>query len=270
MLTPFRHSKTPWHILFIPHVMRCLAALTMGEVLDHASLCVFYGTLALSAFSLGGIHQSEMWLEQGRAYKQRAREHIRLTLKTAYNVPKVSKYKSTLMALITMVQMSVFSSCRDQAECYFLETEKFMRLRGLNRKKSMKVRLLHHCYVFERMFYESTLLFGTNSTQRHHVRKAVESSGLLVYGQDSGSFHLPNWSDLDQEMKQTISQEEGENDLFLERIGDFPGTLYPEIFGVPESWMRLFSLVIRLGNEKDSAAQDIAARYPAWTIAGTE
>jgi arginine metabolism regulation protein II len=53
LLTPFRHSKTPWHVLFVPHAKSCLAALTLGEVLDHASLCAFYATISISAFSLG-------------------------------------------------------------------------------------------------------------------------------------------------------------------------------------------------------------------------
>lgn len=41
LLTPFRHGKTPWYILFIPHVKNFLAALTLGETMDRASLCAF-------------------------------------------------------------------------------------------------------------------------------------------------------------------------------------------------------------------------------------
>ncbi|RYC81701.1 hypothetical protein BFJ63_vAg15397, partial [Fusarium oxysporum f. sp. narcissi] len=74
-LTPYRHSKTPWHVLFLPHVKSCLAALTLGEKMDHASLCAFYGTLSISAFSLGGIHGSTKWLDQGKAYYQQAHFH---------------------------------------------------------------------------------------------------------------------------------------------------------------------------------------------------
>ncbi|RMZ91378.1 hypothetical protein DV736_g1390, partial [Chaetothyriales sp. CBS 134916] len=255
LFTPFRHTKTPWHILFIPHVKSCLAAIAMREELDHASLCTFYGTLALSAFSMHGISQSGSWLEEGKAYKDQARQHVRIMLSTAYNIPKVSKYKCILMALITMVQVSLFSGNRDQTECYFLEAEKFIRLRGLHRRKSRKVRLLHHCYVFERLFYESTSVAKTNSDQRTHVIKAVESSRILVYGQDSPSFRLPCFHDLDKEMERPKGQEEGENDLHLEQIGDFPGTLYPEVFGVPELYMLLLSLVIRLGKEKDGVEE---------------
>jgi hypothetical protein len=134
-----------------------------------------------------------------------------------------------------------------------VEAEKFIRLRGLSRKKSRKVRLLHHCYVFERLFHESTFLHDTDSPQRQHVRKVIESSGLAVHSRDSLSYRLPNFSNLEEEMSVLKSQETGENDLHLELPGEFPPTLYPEIFGVPEPWMLLLSLTIRLGKEKDSA-----------------
>jgi len=259
LLTPFRHTKTPWHTLFIPHVKSCLATIAMDEQLDHASLCVFYGTLALSAFSMGGIKKSQTWFDEGKAYKDRARQHVRMMLKTAYDVPKIAKYKFILMALIIMVQVSLFSGSKDQTECYFLEAEKFIRLRGLKRHKSRKVRLLHHCYVFERLFYESTSISGTNSDKRAHVIEAVETSGVLVFGQDSASFRLPNFRNLDQEMQRAKGQDEGENDLFLERIGDFPATLYPEVFGVPEAYMLMLSLVIRLGKRRDAAGASTVA-----------
>lgn len=258
LMTPLRHTKTPWHILFIPHIKHCLAALTLGERLGHADLTVFYGTLAIGAFSLGGVSQSQMWQEKGRTYKQRAREHARLMLRTAYVVPKVSKYKSILMALLTMVQLSMFAGNCDQTDCYFLEAEKFIRLRGLNRKKSRKVRLLHHCYGFERLFHESTLVTGENSPQRLHIRKTIESSGMAIHSLDSLSFRFPRWQNLDEEMSKVKSQELGENDLHLEWPREFPPTLYPEIFGVPEPWVGLLSQTIRLGKEKDAAATGAA------------
>ncbi|KAE8341996.1 hypothetical protein BDV24DRAFT_174112 [Aspergillus arachidicola] len=253
LMTPIRHAKTPWHILFLPHAKTCLAALTLNEDLDNASLTAFYGTLAISAFSLSGLSQSQMWLTQGTAYKQQALKHAKLMLTTAYDIPKVSKYKSTMIALLTMVYVSIFSVDREQTEYFFLETERLIRLRGLKRKKSRKVRLLHHCYAFERFFYESTFTGGMNSRQRHDFRRSIESSGLAQYSRDDLSFRLRGWENLDQEMMEVKSQEDGENDLHLERPGIFSATLYPEIFGVPESWVQLLSLVIRLGREKDIA-----------------
>ncbi|KAI0596578.1 fungal-specific transcription factor domain-containing protein [Biscogniauxia sp. FL1348] len=256
-ITPFRHSKTPWHVLFVPHAKRCLADLTIGEQPDHASLTAFYGTLAISALSLGGGKrpQSDMWQERARVYHQLARDHGRAMLKTAYDMPKVAKYKNILMALQTMIQLSTLIGGLNDVEYYFLETEKFIRLRGLNRRKSRKVRMLHHCYAFQRMFYESTCVSTMPSSHRRQVLEAVEASGVIVYGQDSCRFRLPDWQDLDQEMLVVKTQEEGENDLHLERPGIWAATLYPEIFGIPEVLVFLLSLVIRLGKEKDAAEQ---------------
>ncbi|KAM0548859.1 hypothetical protein ACHAPJ_009715 [Fusarium lateritium] len=256
-LTPYRHSKTPWHILFLPHVKSCLAALTLGEQMDNASLCAFYGTLSISAFSLGGIHNSIKWLDQGKIYYQQAHMHVRKMLKTAYDIPKKAKYKSILMALLTMVQISILSGNRDEAEYYFLETEKFIRLRGLNRKKSRKVRLLHHCYAFERLSHESTFTeTRLNLDHRNRVREAIEASGASAYSQDNLEFRLTTWSNLDQDMLKIKGQEEGENDLHLQHPGIWSATLYPEIFGVPELHLFMLSLVIRLGREKEQSQDE--------------
>ncbi|KAK1522710.1 hypothetical protein CPAR01_14253 [Colletotrichum paranaense] len=249
--TPFRHSKTPWHILFIPYVKSCLAALTLGDDMDHASLTAFYGTLAISASSLGGISNSRKWSEQANNYKQRARHHVRLMLQTAYDVPKKAKYKSILIAFLTMVQISSVSGSRDQVECYLLEAEKFIRVKGLNRKKSRKVRLLHHCYAFERVLHETTFPGSTQSPHRLHVRKVIETSNASAYSIDSLSFQLASWSNLDQEMLKVKGREEGENDLHLQIPGVWLATLYPEIFGIPEIYIFLLSLVIRLARSKE-------------------
>lgn len=259
LMTPLRHSKTPWHVLFIPHTKSCLAGLALGDDMSDASLCAFYGTLAISAFSLGGVSRSQIWSEKAIIYKQKAQQHARMMLMAAYNVPKVAKYKSILMALLTMVQVTMFSGNRRQSEYYFLEAEKFIRLRGLPRKKSRKVRLLHHCYVFERIIHESVFICGANSRQRHRVHAAIETSGLGNYSLDSLSFRLSGWKNLDQEMMRVRGQEEGENDLHLERPGFWSNTLYPEIFGIPEPWVVLLSQIVRLGKEKDAAEGDDAS-----------
>jgi hypothetical protein len=252
-LTPYRHSKTPWHILFIPHAKTCLAAITMGEPLTHASLCTFFGILSTSACSLSFITGSKKWLEQGHVYKQRARNHARLMLPTAYDVPKVSKYKVTLMALLTMIQISTVTRNRDQTECYFLETEKFIRVKGLGRRKSRKVRLLHHCYVFERLLHESTFPGRKDSQHRQHVRQAIESSGAGSFSYDDLSFAALDLQNLDQQMLRIKGQEEGENDLHLKYPGVWAATQYPEIFGLPEIYVFILSAIIRLGRWKEDA-----------------
>lgn len=51
-------------------------------------------------------------------------------------------------------------------------------------------------------------------------------------------------------MTKIKTKESGENDLHLERPGLWNATLYPDIFGIPESFMVLLSQAIRLGNER--------------------
>lgn len=252
-MTPFHHSKTPWHILFVPLVKNCLAGLALQDEVDQATLCVFYGTLAVSAASLAGTSKSSSWARKSDVYRGKAFEHAKASLKTAYNSPKKAKYKTQLMALLTMAQMSTVSGQQEQTEYFLLEAEKFIRMRGLNRRKSRKVRLLHHCYAYERIFFESTIVRESNTDQyRHHVRRAIEASGASAYSKDSLSFRLSRWENLEMDMLVLKDRESGENDLHLQIPGMWPETLYPEIYGVPEVYLLLVSLIIRLSRERDA------------------
>lgn len=255
LFTPFRHNKTPWQTLFLPLVKSCLASLVLGETTDEASLCMFYGTLAISASSLAETSNAlngntESWASQAQSYKAIAYGYAGRVIEAAYTSPKMAKYKTILMALLTMVHLSRLTASHDETEYLFLETEKLIRLRGLNRRKSRKVRLLHHCCVFERLFYESTLS-KPDRNRRAHVVKAIEASGVLARGQDSPAFVISKTGILQLDLQRQKSREEGENDLHLEHAGDFPASLYPDIYGVPESYMVLLSAIIRLGKEKD-------------------
>ncbi|KAK4500161.1 hypothetical protein PRZ48_008347 [Zasmidium cellare] len=254
-MTPFHHSKTPWHILFVPLVKNCLAGLALQDEVDRATLCVFYGTLAISASSLGGTSQSTNWAHKSNTYRERAFEHARASLDTAYDRPKKSKYKTQLMALLTIAQVSIVAGQQDQTEYFLLEAEKFIRMRGLNRRKSRKVRLLHHCYAYERIFFESTLVRNPANQYYHHVRRAIEASGASAYSKDSLSFRLSRWENLETDMLVLKDRESGENDLHLQIPGAWPETLYPEIFGVPEVHLLIVSLIIRLSRERD--AEDV-------------
>lgn len=257
-MTPFRHTNTPWHVMFLAQLKTCLATFTLHEALDDAGLTTFYGSLAASALSLGLMTQSPVWLAHVHTYQHQASAHARAVLARApYADMAPGAYRDALMALLTMAQVSIFLGRRDQAEGYLLETERLVRVRGLPaRRKSRKIRLLHHCYVYMRLFHESTFLAGggDESAHRQQVRRAVEgSSGGSASSADNLSFRLLQWDDLQREMNNMKGQIEGENDLHIAKPGIFPPTMYPEIFGLPEIFMCLLSQVIRLGNEKDVA-----------------
>lgn len=255
-MSPFRHNNTPWHIMFLSQLKTCLASLTLREALDGAGLTTFYGSLAISALSLGMTSQSQMWLDYATQYQRQAYTYARAVLTKPCIELDADEYKSALIALLTMAQMSLFAGKQDQTEGFLLETEKLVRLRGLSRKKSRKMRLLHHCYVHMRLFHESTFMASgcIESSHRREVRHAVESSGLSS-STDNLSFRLLHWNDLSREMTVMKSQIEGENDLHIAIPGLFPSTMYPEIFGIPEPFFFFWSQIIRLGNEKDLAEQ---------------
>lgn len=106
-LTPFRHTKTPWHVLFLPNAKNTLASLAMGERMNDADLANFYGVLALSALSIRHSSTASRWRIDAIDYQKKAREHIQVVLRHALDQPKRFKYKSMVMALITMIQVSV-------------------------------------------------------------------------------------------------------------------------------------------------------------------
>lgn len=112
-LTPFRHVKSPWHVTFLPQAMITMTANAMGTLSDDASLTNFYGILAISALSLYHQSDDQKWLLQATAFEQHARKKVEDVIKHALDTPKAFKYKSILMALITMVQLSV---CRFLAD----------------------------------------------------------------------------------------------------------------------------------------------------------
>ena len=256
-LSPFDHKKTPWDALFMPVVKLCIAGLKLQESLDDATLCVFYGTLAISALSLGGRWPSQGWVQKSNAYRWRALEHMKAARQPALHGIKKAKYKTQLMALLTMVQLSIASGNRNDTEYFLVETEKFIRIHGLNRKKSRKVRLLHHCYTYERIFFESTSAGGQQSIQYHaSVRKAIESSGASSYSKDSLSFRLPSIENLETDMLLVKDAELGENDLHIQYPGLWPSSQYEEIFGLPERYVLFVSLIVRLAREKDGELGD--------------
>lgn len=254
-LTPVRHEKTPWHILFLPHMRNCLALLTLQQPIPHADMTTFQGLLAISALSMGGIHQSQMWLDQGQLFKQRAFQECGAMLTDAYDLPKRYKYKSVLMALQTAVLISTLGGDPVTEEYYFLETEKFIKLKGLGRKNSRKVRLLHRCYAFERLMYESTCMRGIDLKHRHRVCSDIKSVSIIPYPEDDMAFRLPTWHDLSEQISKILNLDDGETDMEDEVLGLWPDALCSKVSGVPEHWILLILHVVLLGKQKDAVEQ---------------
>ncbi|KIW88558.1 uncharacterized protein Z519_10604 [Cladophialophora bantiana CBS 173.52] len=258
-MTPVRGTKSPWHIIFYTHAKETVATLALGQTPDSASLSIFYAILSVSAYRSRIASVSQIWHVQANKYKVKALESLKQAIREASTVPKKFKYKSLLVALLTMIQVAILSGAPDQAEYYLFDAEKLIRLRGLTKpQKSRRVRLLHHCYSYQRILYESTFVLASESSQRNSVLRAVERSGSCIADQDSPTFKLGRWSRLEETMREIKSKESGENDLHLERPGIWSASLYPDIFGLPESFLVLLSQAIRLGNERDTGNAELS------------
>ncbi|KAK4624179.1 hypothetical protein CLAFUW4_06292 [Fulvia fulva] len=215
--TPFRHLKTPWHVLFLPLVKNTFVGLALQEAVGEASLCVFYGILSIGASSLGGTSHAPIWHRKSEIYKHKACEHARASLQSAYEEPKQAKYKTQLMVLLTMAQMATVSGTRYEAEYFLLESERLIRLRGLGRRKSRKCRLLHHCYAYERIFYESTST--ANGRSRNRRLRMEISTACAANSKDNISFRLPSLEHLEANMLTIKDRDKGEDDLHMQLPG---------------------------------------------------
>lgn len=257
-LTPIRHERTPWEILFLPHMRNTLALLTLGQTINHADTCIFQGLLAISALSIGGAHESQTWLEQGIVHRQRAYHACGLMLQACYDVPKRYKYKSVLMALQVAVLISTLGGDPLTEEFYFLETEKFIKLKGLGRKRSRKVRMLHRCYAFERLLYESTCMRGIDFKHRRRVRNDIKSVSVVPYPDDGMAFRLPDWQSLDEQISKPRSLDDDGQAASLEDevLGLWPDALCAKVAGIPEHWIVLLLHVVLLGKQKDAVEQE--------------
>jgi arginine metabolism regulation protein II len=130
---------------------------------------------------------------------------------------------------------------------FLLDAERLIRIRGLAKQKSFKIRILHHMYTHLRIVAESTAIAGDNSedsAQSPPVSSVQTTSVLRKFRITEDSLNIG----LDPAQEKSL--EVGYNDIHLEIQGRWHETLFPEIYGVPESLITLLSQVTCLANEK--------------------
>ncbi|KAI9933129.1 hypothetical protein MW887_007600 [Aspergillus wentii] len=253
MFSPVSNKKTIWHIIHLSSAMNSLAQMTMGEWPGNAPLCTLYAILATSAFALrisAPYGSYKYWQQKAEGYTMQAQTYLKLALQDASAMVKKVKYKDLLIALLCMHTVSVYQGSQERIRSCLLDCESWIHSHGLPKTtKSRKVRLLHHCYVYLRIFHESTSVspITASDTDADQTTPAT-----MVSVTTNRSFRLRQWEGrLDQRMNELKDQSQGENDLHLELPGRWDPTMYPIIYGIPESFFFLLSQVTRLANEKD-------------------
>lgn len=136
-----------------------------------------------------------------------------------------------------------------------MDAERLIRLRGLPYKKSYKLRVLHHMYTHLRVVIESTNLSQSALAEPPHPTD-------LVAAPPRSPFRIPEIRLGKADYLRTKPDEMGYNDIHLQEPGRFPMTMFPDIYGVPESLLSLHAHTISLANGKP-ALDRAAARDPA-------
>ncbi|KAI5460374.1 fungal-specific transcription factor domain-containing protein [Mariannaea sp. PMI_226] len=165
LFSPLRVRKPPWSILHLPRALSALSELSIFKKTKHAHTSLFYSVLAVSAFNWDNIHRDQIdsttyWRNVGQGFWHAAKKELELTCETELSGEKSSKYKDILMAVLTMVTISVVTAQQEEARSYLLHAEMFISLRGIPKaNKSRKVKLLHSIYLFLRVIEESTFMY---------------------------------------------------------------------------------------------------------------
>ncbi|RAK75443.1 Zn(II)2Cys6 transcription factor [Aspergillus fijiensis CBS 313.89] len=239
--SPAVPKKTPWQILHVPVAMETLALLNMGELASNARMAVFYSILATSALSMLGTSEQRCgseWHAQAEVFFAEAQDHFRMALRQILDGQQKVRYKDMLIAFLCMSTLWTYKGNEKQVERCLLDCEHWITIRGIPKPhKSRKVRLLHHCYLSSRTFYESTSV----------CRKPV----FLAKDPSARFFRRQKWVDrFEQRMQEQKGGKSVENDMHFEIPGNWDSSMYPEIYGIPEPLLFSLAHVTRLANER--------------------
>ncbi|KAF5672334.1 ARG81-like transcription factor [Fusarium heterosporum] len=238
--------KSPWEIIFLPCALETFAELSLWNKASHTRSSIFYTLLAHSALQL---HISETndfshdWKDIGLRNHERAQHHLQQALQHEMFGPKQASYKELLMAILAMAMTSLHNGAR-VFRIFLLDAERLIRLRGLANQNPFKTRLLHHMYTHLRVIAESMSLCneslsGFPAEVQEHDANQGRTFRITEEGLNIG---------LDPAQQKT--DEIGYSDIHLEIQGQWSHTLYPVIYGIPESLMTLLSQTVSLSNEK--------------------
>ncbi|KAK2596019.1 hypothetical protein N8I77_013530 [Diaporthe amygdali] len=266
--------KSPWEILNLPLAVQTFADLNFFEAknLSHAAQANYFAVLSCAAYhasatpSARGCSPQLLTEDLASNTLNKAKNHMQMSLRAEVQGKSKAKYKDQLMAILMLTNHSIITGNEKDARCYILDAERLLRLRGLAKRHiSRRVRLLHHVYTWMRIIGESTYVIHDYSTHGSNVERPTphpQLDSLQAGGtpqlQDPQNGCLddflrlqPHASDSDLEIEELKEHETGRRDIHLEDSRESLDTLYPQVYGIPETWLSLVSQVTRLANLLD-------------------
>ncbi|KAK1623158.1 fungal-specific transcription factor domain-containing protein [Colletotrichum phormii] len=288
------NEKSAWRILNFPSAIVTLSQLTIlglsSNDIRHANLSNLYAIIAVSAFhlSLNSENFPELakpgsyWMSLSKRTYECAKSQLMLSFEKESATPTKAKYKEQLMAAAAILATALLSGNEQDTCRYLLEMERLIRVRGLRKSKlSRRARLLHNVYAWMRIVSESTKTFHDeaprlDSTSINGIwvtshdqaqlgtassRPVIPSSELL--GKGYPEITLDNFLHLEPFQLHPDHTSGGpinddvpltNKDIHLASSIQDQEDMYMQIYGVPETWLRLVSQITRLANVMDHLA----------------
>lgn len=258
-------SKSAWQLIFFPCALETFAELSIWKSTSHTRFALLYSLLSLSAFRLYNSNDSdfrgESWHGIAVQYQAMAQGHLRAALKIEMSNTGQVKYKELLMAIlaISMISVSFFDTAllrllltgypqlsrgSNSFQIFLLDAERFIRRQGLVDEIPFEHRLLHHMYSNLRVLSES---IGARLA-------APTDDPTRVYNEPpekDGKFCLAiECYDIGLDPAEEKTPDVGYTDIHFQVQGRWKKSLYPAIFGFPESLWVLLSQTVATANEK--------------------
>ncbi|EXJ76879.1 hypothetical protein A1O3_10524 [Capronia epimyces CBS 606.96] len=265
-------AKSPWETLHIPKVHE-----TLGEVMvrgdgGNARLALTFAVLGASAFHLDILRPrtnavaGPLWRVLGDRYRVRAKSRLKSCLRNISSGKKEEDYKDVLVALLSMVTISVVSGEMDEAYAYLRDIERLIALYGVDKiRKSVGVRMLHSTFLYLRTLQASIGIFGHSAPGamlNGHLRgsgdgesASARASASMLASQNAGL-----WTEL-------LQAEEHSDSTATRQTGDQPRvchscgankSIFEQIYSVPESLFLLISRATVLTQEVQRLKQEQA------------
>ncbi|EGX87656.1 C6 transcription factor [Cordyceps militaris CM01] len=256
-----RHDATicPWQTIHVPAAEKAHDKMLLDQVPMPVGLSLLYSLLAASCIHLAprDTAPASKWVALGEQYKQEARQHLDVAIQEEILSLTRTNYEELLMALLSMTMLEILCAKYNEAEYLLLEAEYLIRTRGLPvPTKSPQRRTLHHVYTYLRILTESTcgcILRNICSAKPGARRTLVTEASRHKLR----SFCVADHStESDLQMTAEKSADAAHDDLHLEVMGDWRESLFPQLYGLPESLLGLLSQTIRLANEQELLHRD--------------
>ncbi|KAJ0159727.1 Arginine metabolism regulation protein II, partial [Colletotrichum tanaceti] len=250
---------SPWQLWLLPCALETFAELSLWNTTSHTRHSILCTLLAKSAFHLHqslsreGKREASPWFDIGRGYQKSAQSHLKLALKGESDEPGQAKYNEMLIAILATAMVSVMYNGSRAVKIFLLDAERLIRLRGLAMPRTFHVRVLHHVYTHLRVIAESTdIAIDAPRTQTQTQTQAqAQAQAATEVAVSLRKFRIAEDSlGADLDLSREKPAEIGYSDIHLDISGHWPATMYPDIYGVPESLMTLLSQTISFANEK--------------------